>query len=270
MFLNCAGKRKSSKFDDVYSLDVRILEIKEWLDITKKEFQDLDKIVKPKLKYYIKKDFQVYQKLDPHYEIISTSINIIDSLTMEIDVLVDQMGNSTSDSLDTVPDDTTESYRDMIESKRKNIKKTQGKFYKSIEKLKKGFKFDKKILIFVLEESKPLKEKLYEIKYKRATLSSDIAMLNKKLDEALFDNPNSSYSKRIIKISQTLESYMIKLDKYENFLMNIDLAARKEAGGYVILIPEESDPMNYMIRYEKGMEEYLEILTKIKRISQSI
>ncbi len=29
-------------------------------------------------------------------------------------------------------------------------------------------------------------------------------------------------------------------------LLNIDRIARKEAGGYVILIPEKSDPMEYV------------------------
>ena len=270
LFLDCAGKKRSWNFNDIYSLDVRILETGEWLEITKKELEDLDKIMKPQLKYYLKKDFRVYEKLSPHYENILITFNIIDTLNSEISSLADQMKNNPADSLDSVPDDTTLSYRDMINFKKKKIKKNQAKFFKSIEKLKKGFKSEKKLLVFILEETLPLKNKLYDLKYKRELINPEIQLLNKKLDEAIFINPNSSYSKKILKVSKTVESYLIKLDKYENFLYKIDRFAKKEAGGYVILISKKSDSMRYVDRYEKGMEEYLSILTKIRKISESI
>tara|TARA_Y100001970_G_scaffold288575_1_gene416298 strand:- start:620 stop:1471 length:852 start_codon:yes stop_codon:yes gene_type:complete len=270
LFINCLGTRKSLKFDDVYSLDVRILETEEWLSLRKKELKDLDKIVQPKLKYYLNNDFKVYEKLDPHYEMISIYIDQADSLIIAISKLLERMENNPSDSLDMVPDDTTDSYRDMVENQMRQISRAQSKYFKSIKKLKKGFKFDKKKLVFVLEESEPLKEKLYQIKYRREAIAPGIGILNSKLNEALFVNSNSSYSKRIIKISKIIDNYNTTLDRYENYLLNIDRIARKEAGGYVILIPEKSDPMEYVTVYEQGMEEYFDIIDKIEKIIRTI
>ena len=90
MFINCLGTRKSLKFDDVYSLDVRIFETEEWLRLRKKELTDLDKIVQPQLKYYLKNDFQVYEKLNPHYEMIPNYIDQADSLIIEISKLLER------------------------------------------------------------------------------------------------------------------------------------------------------------------------------------
>jgi len=270
LFIGCAGKSRAWNFDDIYSLDVRILDTKDWLSKTKRELKDLNKIVKPKLKYYLKKDFEVYSKLEPHYEAIQLNVLNVDSLTIDIDNMVSTMKANSSYSLDTVPYDTTKSYRTMIEYNREKIKKNQNDYYNNIEKLKKGFKFDKKLLVFINEESLELKKQLYEIKYKRETIAPYIIQFNKKLSKALFDNPNSSYSKRIIKISKNFESYRIKLDKYEKFLSNIENIAKKEAGGYVILRPKNAEPMKYLKYYEEGMEEYLDILIKIRKISESI
>ena len=270
MFINCLGTRKSLKFDDVYSLDVRIFETEEWLRLRKKELTDLDKIVQPQLKYYLKNDFQVYEKLNPHYEMIPNYIDQADSLIIEISKLLERMENNPSDSLDMTPDDTTESYRDMVESQMKKISKVQSMYFKSIKKLKKGFKFDKKRLVYVIEESEPLKEKLYQIKYRRAAITPEIDILNSKLNEALFVNSNPSYSNRIIKIAKIVDNYNRTLDRYEDYLLNIDRIAIKEAGGYVVLISEKSDPMEYVTVYEQGMEEYFDIIDKIKKIIRTI
>ena len=132
MFINCLGTRKSLKFDDVYSLDVRIFETEEWLRLRKKELTDLDKIVQPQLKYYLKNDFQVYEKLNPHYEMIPNYIDQADSLIIEISKLLERMENNPSDSLDMTPDDTTESYRDMVESQMKKISKVQSMYFLSL------------------------------------------------------------------------------------------------------------------------------------------
>ena len=270
LFINCLGTRKSFKFDYVYSLDLSIFETEEWLRLRKKELTDLDKIVQPQLKYYLKNDFQVYEKLNPHYEMIPNYIDQADSLIIEISKLLERMENNPSDSLDMTPDDTTDSYRDMVESQMKKISKVQSMYFKSIKKLKKGFKFDKKRLVYVIEESEPLKEKLYQIKYRRAAITPEIDILNSKLNEALFVNSNPSYSNRIIKIAKIVDNYNRTLDRYEDYLLNIDRIAIKDAGGYVVLISEKSDPMEYVTVYEQGMEEYFDIIDKIKKIIRTI
>ena len=44
-FITCAGKTKPWKFNDIHSLDVRVLDTQEWLLKTKKNLQNLNKII---------------------------------------------------------------------------------------------------------------------------------------------------------------------------------------------------------------------------------
>ncbi|GIS53515.1 hypothetical protein Ct9H90mP29_05570 [bacterium] len=60
------------------------------------------------------------------------------------------------------------------------------------------------------------------------------------------------------------------MDKFEDFLLNIGKVAHDESGGHVILTSSKIKPMKYIIRYNKGLEEYLEILSDIQKISESI
>ena len=71
-------------------------------------------------------------------------------------------------------------------------------------------------------------------------------------------------------LSLQLEEYRIKLDKYEQFLSNIDRVARKEAGANVILVGRKDKPMKYISRFTEGKENYLEILKEIRTITESI
>ena len=60
------------------------------------------------------------------------------------------------------------------------------------------------------------------------------------------------------------------MDKYEEFLLNIAKVAHYECGGYVILTSSKKKPMEYMVRYDDGLQEYLKILSDIRKISESI
>ena len=64
---------------------------------------------------------------------------------------------------------------------------------------------------------------------------------------------------------------LLNLDlKYEEFLLNIAKVAHDESGGYVILTSSKKKPMEYMVRYDDGLQEYLKILSDIRKISESI
>ena len=56
LFIDCAGRIKPWKFQDIYSLDVRVLDTKEWSAKVKRDMKDLDRIMTKELKYYIDKD----------------------------------------------------------------------------------------------------------------------------------------------------------------------------------------------------------------------
>ena len=270
LFIDCAGRIKPWKFKDIYSLDVRVLDTKEWSAKVKRDMKDLDNIMRKELKYYIDKDLRIYERLEPNYEKMKISVSEIDSISNDVFSLYDKLKNTPRDSLDSVYRDTTVSYRKIIESQSRGIQKAQREYLKSLDKLKKGFKKDRKRLVFIEDEYMPLRETLYDIKYKRDALQPDIERFNQKLNKALFDNEQSQYSREIIRLSKRLESYRVKMDKFEDFLLNIGKVAHDESGGHVILTSSKIKPMKYIIRYNKGLEEYLEILSDIQKISESI
>ena len=270
LFIDCAGRIKPWKFKDIYSLDVRVLDTKEWSAKVKRDMKDLDNIMRKELKYYIDKDLRIYERLEPNYEKMKISVSEIDSISNDVFSLYDKLKNTPRDSLDSVYRDTTVSYRKIIESQSRGIQKAQREYLKSLDKLKKGFKKDRKRLVFIEDEYMPLRETLYDIKYKRDALQPDIERFNQKLNKALFDNDRSQYSREIIRLSKRLESYRVKMDKFEDFLLNIGKVAHDESGGNVILTSSKTKPLKYIIRYNKGLEEYLEILSDIQKISESI
>ena len=270
LFIDCAGRIKPWKFKDIYSLDVRVLDTKEWSAKVKRDMKDLDNIMRKELKYYIDKDLRIYERLEPNYEKMKISVSEIDSISNDVFSLYDKLKNTPRDSLDSVHRDTTVSYRKIIELQSRGIQKAQREYLKSLDKLKKGFKKDRKRLVFIEDEYMPLRETLYDIKYKRDELQPDIERFNQKLNKALFDNDRSQYSREIIRLSKRLESYRVKMDKFEDFLLNIGKVAHDESGGHVILTSSKIKPMKYIIRYNKGLEEYLEILSDIQKISESI
>ena len=270
LFIDCAGRIKPWKFQDIYSLDVRVLDTKEWSAKVKRDMKDLDSIMRKELKYYIDKDLRIYERLEPNYEKMKISVSEIDSISNDVFSLYDKLKNTPRDSLDSVYRDTTVSYRKIIESQSRGIQKAQREYLKSLDKLKKGFKKDRKRLVFIEDEYMPLRETLYDIKYKRDALQPDIERFNQKLNKALFDNNRSQYSREIIRLPKRLESCRVKMDKFEDFLLNIGKVAHDESGGHVILTSSKIKPMKYIIRYNKGLEEYLEILSDIQKISESI
>ena len=140
LFIDCAGRIKPWKFKDIYSLDVRVLDTKEWSAKVKRDMKDLDNIMRKELKYYIDKDLRIYERLEPNYEKMKISVSEIDSISNDVFSLYDKLKNTPRDSLDSVYRDTTVSYRKIIESQSRGIQKAQREYLKSLDKLKKGFK----------------------------------------------------------------------------------------------------------------------------------
>ena len=269
-FITCAGKTKPWKFNDIHSLDVRVLDTQEWLLKTKKNLQNLNKIMRPQLAYYLKKDFRIYEKLDAPFDKIKTNARFIDSTYKSMTTLIDKMKKTSSDSLDDIPEDTTVSYRRLFNDSRERIKKSKNKYYKNIKKLKKAFKPTKQVLFFIEEECSLYKNSIYDLQYRRKMEQANIERFNQKLNEALFNDPESFYSKRIIDVSKKLESYRIKLDSFEYFLLNMEDLLIKEMGGTVVLIPKKKMPPKFVDKYEKEKKEYVEILKDIRKIVESI
>ena len=270
LFWDCAGRIKPWKFRDTYALDVRILNTQQWSKTISRDLIDLDKIMVNELRFYLDNDLRIYERLELNYNLLQSSITAADSLIQELIHIVQSMKELSSAGLDSIANDTSVTYRKIIRSKSNEIQKVQRKYYKSREALNKGFRKVRKKLVFVKEESEPLKETLYKIKYRRDALQPYIEHLNSVLNQSLFENPESLYSKRITKLSKKFESYRVTMDEFEEFIYNINDIAREEAGGYVMLTSRKGKPMDYIIRYEDGLDEYYIILDDIRKISESL
>ena len=269
-FADCAGRIKPWSLHDVYSVDVQILNIRQWSKTETRNMDDLQPIMKKELRYYLDNDLRIYERLDPSYTGMNNAILEVDSLTRELVKLVRKMKKTDTIDLETIPSDTNVTYQKMLRSLSISIQKSQRQYTKEREKLEKGFKKVKKMIIYVDEEAIPLKKHLYTIRYKRELLDPHIDYFNKVLNESLFQDPKSSYSLYVQELSLQLEEYRINLDKYEQFLSNIDRVARKEAGANVILVGRKDKPMKYISRFTEGKENYLEILKEIRTITESI
>jgi len=270
LFLECAGRVKPWKFNDTHALDVRILGTEQWLLKTKRDMNDLHRIMKKQLRYYLDKDLRIYDRIEPNYEIMKTSVSSIDSILSSIVFIYDDLRNTDQDSLESIPVDTSVSYRKIIETNSQKILESQELYLKAMEKLKKGFKKDQKYLFIVEESYKDFPNTLYDLRFKRQKLNPILGRLNTKLNRAIFNDDGYIDSKSIIGLSKKIEDYKARMDRYEKFLSNIDKIAVKEAGGYIVLSSSKKKNFKYIIKYKEGLEEYLDILHQIRKMGESI
>ena len=270
LFLECAGRVKPWKFNDTHALDVRILGTEQWLLKTKRDMNDLDRIMKKQLRYYLDKDLRIYDRIEPNYEIMKTSVSSIDSILSSIVFIYDDLRNTDQDSLESIPVDTSVSYRKIIETNSQKILESQELYLKAMEKLKKGFKKDQKYLFIIEESYKDFPNTLYDLRFKRQKLNPILGRLNTKLNRAIFNDDGYTDSKSIIGLSKKIEDYKTRMDRYEKFLSNIDKIAVKEAGGYIVLSSSKKKNFKYIIKYKEGLEEYLDILHQIRKMGESI
>ena len=270
LFSGCAGRIKTWKLQDIYALDVRILNTRQWSKTANRNLKELDGIMRSELRYYLDNDFRIYKKLEPKYSLMETSISSVDSVTKELIKIVKRLKKSKSAGLDSVYPKTKMTYRTSIQEKSVEIQKAQRKYSKSKKDLNKGFKKVKKQIIYLDEITNPLKKTIYGLRYKRDLLQPHLDYFNKVLNESLFEYPGTDYSKNITMIAQKLEEYKIELDNYEEFLININIVAQKEAGANVVLKSKKYEPMDYEIRYEDGKDNYLAILQEIRKLTESI
>ena len=270
-FVDCAGRVKSWKFYDSQSLEVKVLNTRDWLDSVKDVMKDLDIIMNREIRYYLDRDMRIYNRIEPNYEAMEVSINTIDSVLLRITSVHDLMKNTPGDSLQSVPEDSSLSYSAMIKSSSNDIELAIRAYNKGLKKLKRGFRKDRKKLVFIKDEYQQFKNTLYEIKYRRDLLQSDLSNFDKKLNEALFKENVTIYSKGVIKTSKQLERLKSRLDSFEQFLVGIDKVAIEEVGALVILkSAADKRPFKFVTRFEKGLRQYLDSLEEMRNILEDI
>ena len=263
LFSDCAGKVKSWKIVDRHSLDVKILETNEWINKRKDESSNLNKIIRKELKYFIDNDMRIYNRINPHYEILKKSIQEVDSLLIFLKDIVSKQPLTSSEILNIPVEDKKNNIESIIKLKSLEIARAKKKYYKSLKYINKGLKKDNKKLIFIEDEVSGFKITLFKIRYKRSQLNQEFERFNKKANIAFFDNPGSVYSKQIRKTSKELEQLNKKLDDFEHFLVDITKIARNEVGSTTYIFNENDENKKYKIKYEKGLKQYLVNLEKM-------
>lgn len=255
---------------DVHSLDVRILDTRQWSKRVSREMKDLDAIMNTELDYYFDNKKKIYNRLKSSYYIMTTSVTTVDSLTKEIIKMVRRMKKSKSANLESNNKKADMTYREIFIRLNSEIQKSQLRYSLGIKGLRKGFKKGKKRLIFIKEISVPLKKELYQLKYKRELIQPQFDRFNQMLNEAIFQEHNSAYSIKIQKLSKKMEKFKLELNSYENFISRINVIARKEGGGTVFLIHRRDGLMNYEKKMIEGKTSYLETLKDISKMMKTI
>ena len=270
LYSGCAGPIQPWKFNDVYSMDAQILNTWQWSKAAARDMKDLSPIMKKELKYYLNRDLRKYERLDPNFSLMNSSLKDVDSLTKDLIKSVRKMKRKRNVGLDSISKNSNISYRNVFRGKSVGIQKAQRNYEIGKIGIEKGFKKVRKIIIFVEDQTSPWKHKVYNLKFKRTHLEPHIEYFNKILNQSLFKDSASAYSKRVQDHSRILEGFRVELNNYEEFLSKVNVIGRKEVGGHVYLRSFDKEPMEYEQKYQKGMERYLFILKEIRMITESI
>ena len=271
LHLDCAGRVRPWSFVDKYALNVRIYNTESWIKETKEDLRHLKKIMKKEMRYYLDRDMRIYNRIAPNYEDMVITVEKIDSTIGVINSKRSDFNSSKKSELESIHRSTGTSYRETFELDSKEIQLLKKRYYKSLKRLKKGFRKDRKKLVFIHDEHEDSKKVLDQLRYKREKIEDDVIRFNKVLTKALFKGEKSFYSIRIIKLSKSIEEYISTLDNFESFLINIDDVAYEEAGSRVMLrSSKKAEPMNYLTTYDRGVKEYIKTLKKITDVLKTI
>ena len=271
LHLDCAGRVRPWSFVDKYALNVRIYNTESWIKETKEDLRHLKKIMKKEMRYYLDRDMRIYNRIAPNYEDMVITVEKIDSTIGVINSKRSDFNSSKKSELESIHRSTGTSYKETFELDSKEIQLLKKRYYKSLKGLKKGFRKDRKKLVFIHDEHEDSKKVLNQLRYKRDKIEDDVVRFNKVLNKALFEGEKSFYSIRIIKLSKSIEEYISTLDNFESFLINIDDVAYEEAGSRVMLrSSKKAEPMNYLTTYDRGVKEYIRTLKKITDVLKTI
>ena len=271
LHLDCAGRVRPWSFVDKYALNVRIYNTESWIKETKEDLRHLKKIMKKEMRYYLDRDMRIYNRIAPNYEDMVITVEKIDSTIGVINSKRSDFNSSKKSELESIHRSTGTSYRETFELDSKEIQLLKKRYYKSLKRLKKGFRKDRKKLVFIHDEHEDSKKVLDQLRYKREKIEDDVVRFNKVLTKALFEGEKSFYSIRVIKLSKSIEEYISTLDNFESFLINIDDVAYEEAGSRVMLrSSKKAEPMNYLTTYDRGVKEYIKTLKKITDVLKTI
>ena len=275
---------------DIQSLDVKIMNAKDWLKAEMSNYKYLKKTMKKELTYYRKKDFKVYQEIDKEIDLIA---NYLDKVKLGISKQVKlairikkrpSLGvfdkNSSqkkkkglfSKKNDNSTQNKSEKAIKIIKSLEKNsiqILANQSNYITSIGRLISIFRKKKHRLVFIRDQVREWGQEVKGLAYERQKLVPTLANFNLILSEALFKSAESEYANNIVNLSRRLERFNNQMDKFESYVNNLESIAGKQAKGLVYLI-KEGEEKNYEKKYKKDLENYQSILKEIPKMIESV
>ena len=291
LFLNCSSQIPSSwVLRDIQSLDVKIMNTKQWLKTEKSNYKYLNKVMRSELSFYRKNDFRVFQDLNREMELINKCLEKVKSSLSKQMKLATKIKKRPS--LGIFDGKQSQQNKNSLFSKKKNnlsivnksdkaikviksleknsisILESQSDYNSSIESLTAALKKKRSRLVFIRKQVIQWNQQLKELIHVREKLVPTVDNFNLILSEALFKSAESSYAKNIIDLSKLIEKYNDEMDSFESYVNNIESIAGKQVKGLVYII-KDTEEKNYEKKYKKGLINYQNILKEIPKLINS-
>ena len=291
LFFNCSSQIPSSwVLRDIQSLDVKIMNTKQWLKTEKSNYKYLNKVMRSELSFYRKNDFRVFQDLNREMELINKCLEKVKSSLSKQVKLATKIKKRPS--LGVFDGKQSQQKKKSLFSKKKNnlsivnksdkaikviksleknsisILESQSDYNSSIESLTAALKKKRSRLVFIRKQVIQWNQQLKELIHIREKLVPTIDNFNLILSEALFKSAESSYAKNIIDLSKLIEKYNDEMDSFESYVNNIESIAGKQVKGLVYII-KDTEEKNYEKKYKKGLINYQNILKEIPKLINS-
>ena len=291
LFFNCSSQIPSSwVLRDIQSLDVKIMNTKQWLKTEKSNYKYLNKVMRSELSFYRKNDFRVFQDLNREMELINKCLEKVKSSLSKQMKLATKIKKRPS--LGIFDGKQSQQKKNSLFSKKKNnlsivnksdkaikviksleknsisILESQSDYNSSIESLTAALKKKRSRLVFIRKQVIQWNQQLKELIHVREKLVPTIDNFNLILSEALFKSAESSYAKNIIDLSKLIEKYNDEMDSFESYVNNIESIAGKQVKGLVYII-KDTEEKNYEKKYKKGLTNYQNILKEIPKLINS-
>jgi len=264
----------------------------QWLKIEKSNFKFLNKSIKKKLNLFRKTNFLVFQKIEIEINSIEKNIkNIEANLTKQKKLarrikkrpklkIFEAYDNKETKRLPFLGKEKETGLKNsksktvlkILESLAKNsslIIVNQAAYNSSLNNLIKFFKKEKYDLVFIRKEIEEYKYTIKELTIQRKQQNILLEKLIFKLNDALLVSKKSSYTLNLLDISQNIQNYNNKMDKFEYFVNNLVDIGGKECRGLVYL-KKIGHKKEYQKKYEMGLIDYKTTLSEIPKLISSI
>ena len=291
--LSCVSQAPTVWFlRDLQSLDANIMNTVQWLKIEKSNLKFLNKSIKKKLNFFRKTNFLVFQKIEIEINSIEKNIkNIEANLTKQKKLarrikkrpklkIFEAYDNKETKRLPFLGKEKETGLKNsksktvlkILESLAKNsslIIVNQAAYNSSLNNLIKFFKKEKYDLVFIRKEIEEYKYTIKELTIQRKQQNILLEKLIFKLNDALLVSKKSSYTLNLLDISQNIQNYNNKMDKFEYFVNNLVDIGGKECRGLVYL-KKIGHKKEYQKKYEMGLIDYKTTLSDIPKLISSI